>query len=270
MGILGADEPAPTPVRALANEDNPEVEAERKCRGEFMKAQLDRYTVVAADHQDASLSLTDGPVLRYSNPVRNFFSDGGLFLWLDGKRPLAAAVVSIRGEGQVFGEFTSLTSRPLECRGEGAIIWSPRAGNVVGQSLADSPPPDASDKVRLRQMRDLARRFRAVKQAASGVELRLMTQPIYRFSAESDDIIDGAIFAFVEATDPEFLLLIEGHRANAATDAEWQYSLARMTSPPLEVELDGRRIWSAVGYWSHPRSPIDPYSEIPLGTYLPP
>jgi hypothetical protein len=269
-GKLTGEEPVPSPADVLQNKNSQEVDAERKRRGEFMKAQLDRYTIVAADRLESPLLLAEEPALRYSNPVRNFFSDGGLFLWLDGKRPLAAAVVSIRGKGQVFGEFTSLTAKPLECRREGAIVWSPRAGNVVGQSLSDAPPPSPSDKVRLRQMRDLARRFRAVKQASSNVELRLMTQPIYRFSAESDGIVDGALFAFVEATDPEFLLLIEGHRADAASPAEWLYSLARITSPPLEVELDGRQLWSASGYWSHARSPTDPYSEMPLGAYLPP
>ncbi len=267
-GKLRGEEPVPSPANALEDNNSQEADAQRKRRGEFMKAQLDRYTIAAADRLESPLSLTEEPALRYSNPVRNFFSDGGLFLWLDGKRPLAAAVISIRGKGQVFAEFTSLSARALECRREGANVWSPPAGNVVGQSLPDAPPPSPSDKVRLRQMRDLARRFRAVKQP--NVELRLMTQPIYRFSAESDGIVDGALFVFVEATDPEFLLLIEGHRADAASPAEWLYSLARITSPPLEVELDGRQLWSASGYWSHARSPTDPYSEMPLGAYLPP
>jgi hypothetical protein len=267
---LLAEEPAAPPSDVAEVENGRGVEAERKRRGEFMKAQLDRWTVAVADGADSPLSLTEEPVLRYSNPVRNFFSDGGLFLWLDGKQPLAAAVVSIRGKGQVFGEFTALSGRPLECRRDGKVVWSPPVGNVVGQSLADAPPPGATEKVRLRQMRDLARRFRAVKQASPEVELRLMPQPIYRFSAEPDKIIDGAIFAFVEATDPEFLLVIEGHSADAALPAGWQYSLARMTSPPLNIELDGRRVWSANGYWSHPRSASDPYAEMPLGDYLSP
>ncbi|HVA48420.1 MAG TPA: hypothetical protein VNH11_18795 [Pirellulales bacterium] len=82
-------------------------------------------------------------------------------------------------------------------------------------------------------------------------------------------MLDGAVFAFVEATDPDFLLVIEAHRSDAASAAEWRYTLARMCSGPLEVELDGRRIWSAAGYWDNPRSLKDPYAEIPFGVYPP-
>src|SRR5215469_14671514 len=106
------------------------AEAERKQRGDFMKADLGRYTATAGER---TLTPSEEPLLRYSNPVRNFFSDGGLFLWLDDKRPMAAAIVSIRGSGNVFHELTSLTSQPLEVRRDGNLIWSPRTASLADQ-----------------------------------------------------------------------------------------------------------------------------------------
>lgn len=97
-------------------------------------------------------------------------------------------------------------------------------------------------------------------------ELRLMSQPIYRFAADKSGIIDGALFAFAEGTDPEALLLLEAVRG-AGESLAWRYTLARMTSRPIEVKVDDRSIWSAEGYWANPRSPSDPYVEIIRGLY---
>lgn len=54
-------------------------------------------------------------------------------------------------------------------------------------------------------MRALAREFKAsVDLEEGGTELRQLPQPLFRYESKSD----GAIFAFVLATDPEALLLI--------------------------------------------------------------
>ena len=196
-------------LRAAAEDDGDTSEAERTRRGEFMKADLDRYTIVADDRRETPLSITAEPVLRFTNPVRNSLADGTVFLWLEGKRPLAAAVVSIREKGNAFRELVTFTDRTLECRREGQVAWKPVGGNLVDQPLDDAAPPDASDKRRLRQMRDVARRFRIIKKSSPDVDLRLMGQPIYRYTDENYGVIDGAVFALVEATDPDFLLVVE-------------------------------------------------------------
>lgn len=118
-------------------------------------------------------------------------------------------------------------------------------------------------------MGQLARRFRIVmKEAATNrpSELRMMSRRIYRFAAEKAGIIDGALFAFAEGTDPEALLLLEAARG-VGDSPRWQYTLVRMTSRPLEAELDDRPIWSARSYWDNPRDPSDPYIDIIRGTY---
>lgn len=264
---LRADEPA------KAESESPEPkngadDAKRKRRGEFLKADLDCYTLVAADRRERPFATTGKPLLRWSNPVRNFFSDGAVFLWIDAGRPMAAAVPSIRGNGDVAREFTSLTASPLECRRNGQLVWAPRQVNLAGRSLPESEPPDDSEKRRLRQLRDISRRFRATKGGDDGVELRLMTQPIYRYACTEQGIVDGALFAFVEATDPDLLLLVEACRSESKP-TEWRYSLGRMTSTRIAVEFDGKSLWVGEGYYVNPRSINDPYIEIHSGLYAP-
>ena len=265
---ISADEPAKTEVESSAPKAETDDDAERRRRGEFLKMDVDRYTVVAVDRPERPFTTTDKTLLRWSNPVRNFFSDGAVFLWLDAKRPMAVAMPSIRGKGNVAREFTSLSTSPLECRRNRQVIWAPRQANFAGQSLAESEPPDDSEKRRLRQIRDISRRFRATKGGDSGVELRLMTQPIYRYACEEQGIIDGALFSFVEATDSDLLLLVEACRGDTQR-AEWRYTLARMTSTAVAVELDGERVWAGEGYYTNPQSIRDPYIEIHSGKYPP-
>ena len=41
-----------------------------------------------------------------------------------------------------------------------------------------------------------------------------MPQPLLRYAAPDSGVIDGAVFAFAEATDPEALLILEARRGS--------------------------------------------------------
>ena len=63
--------------------------------------------------------------------------------------------------------------------------------------------------------------------------MRMLTQPIYRYSSAAAEVVDGAMFVFVEGTDPEAFLLFE---AAGAAEPVWRYAFARMNL----VEFWGR------------------------------
>lgn len=244
------------------------AEAKRQ-RLEFLTETFGGYALAPAGRSEQPFDRSQEPLLHYNNPVRQSFSDAVFFLWLDGGRPRAAATIAIRSKGQVSREFSSLSKEPLECRGEAGERWLPNSAGHAEQDLPDAPAPKPSDKLRLVQMRQLAGRFRIVmKETATGEssELRLLSRPIYRFASEKAGVVDGALFAFAEGTDPEALLLLEVARG-AGDLLTWRYTLTRMTSRPLEAELDGRQIWSVLSYWDNPRSPSNPYIEMMRGTY---
>ena len=72
--------------------------------------------------------------------------------------------------------------------------------------------------------------------------LRLLTKPLYRYEA-TGDLIDGALFGFVLATDPEALLMIEAYKT--ADGAQWRYAFhAPMTVYGLVARLDGTEVWN--------------------------
>jgi hypothetical protein len=261
-GVL-ADEPP-------AEADTP---AARQARLEYLKSRAAECELFKDGDRSRPLALMKEPVLRYSNPVRGFnLSDGATFLWVDGERPLSVATWSTRGPGNVFREFTSLSAEPLSCVRAERELWLPKAGGLLNQMLPDAPVPMPSAARRLGQMRNLARRFSAVvylpPDETTITELRLMAQPIYRYKQETAEVLDGALFSFAEATDPEALLLLEARRDNAAGDYVWRYTLARMTSVRLIMRLDQKEIWSVTNFWRAPKSPNDPYVESADGKYL--
>ena len=104
-------------------------------------------------------------------------------------------------------------------------------------------------------MRALARRFtaRSIDGNEKDWELRLLPQPLYRFSDEAGGILDGGLFAFVVSNDPEFFVLLEAITAPQG-EPQWRYSLARMSSRKHAVRLDGNEVWSVTNYYTEPRT----------------
>jgi hypothetical protein len=252
--------------------DDADTPAARQARLDYLKSRAAECELFKEGDCKSPLVLSKEALLRYTNPVRGIkLSDGATFLWLDGERPLAVASWSLRGAGNVWREFTSLTDKPLACTRDDVEIWSPKTGGLLDQQLLDAPAPLPSATRRLGQMRDLARRFSAIvylpPDDTVATELRLLSQPIHRYKDETARVLDGALFSFAEATDPEALLLLEARRSEPEGDYQWRYTMARMTSVRMIIRLDGKERWSLPNFWRNPRSLNDPYFESGDGKY---
>jgi hypothetical protein len=200
--------------------------------------------------EERELTLTAEPVLRWTNPLAGRQAHGEVFVWTDDGRP--TAVLSLYQwtlpdkSVHEHHEFSSLATGPLVTTGPKSRDWSPAEAGVKFAPLPDAPAPADSPRQRLRQMRDLAARFTAQKTTREDQEnrdLRLLTQPVERYESKRNDVVDGALFALVEHTDPEIFLVLEARTEDGKT--QWQYACVRMTSLRLAVSLDGREVWLA-------------------------
>lgn len=212
------------------------------------------------------LSLLPDPILVWTNPEVGQLH-GGLFLWTLEGRPAAVAAVY-----KWFAPYThstielhSLTLHPLTMHSAEEQVWSSTRAGVEFSEIAQAPEPADSDGRRLRQMRDLARRCSADSTDREGEhrELRLLTQPLFRYDNSGPDVLDGAVFGFVRGTDPEILLLIEARRSNSGIT--WQRAAARLNSIQLRLLDRDEVVWEAPELpWGEVRNQTRPYFSIRL------
>ena len=252
------------------------AQSDRQEQLKFLKAMATELSLLHQADNAKPQPLLPDPVLRYSNQEREIGSlDGTTFLWLEGNRPLAAVSTSVRALNNItYRECTSFSNTPLVCRKQEAVIWAPKTGGLLAQPLPDAPAPAGSKPQRLTQLRALARRFTAScyhPRSDAPTELRLLTQPLYRYADEQAGILDGALFAFVVSNDPELFLLLEAKSDATEGKSPWHYSLARMSSLKETVRLDDKQVWSVPNYWQDPAEDrkTGPYVEAKAGTFVP-
>ncbi len=189
-------------------------------------------------------ALLTKPVLSWSNPERRTAA-GATYLWTLNARPqVALCLYPIAGD-QFDSELQSLSLHPLTARVDGQVIWEPPAPGIEFAPLTTNAPVAKTVPARLLQMRNLAREFSAkLVPPARTIPLRLLPTPIYRYSNPdaSQKWIEGAVFAIVQATDPEVLVVIEAIETEEK-ELAWQFAVARMSMVPTELRLRDEVIW---------------------------
>lgn len=235
------------PAQDSAAQDSAEKEQAAKSRLKLMEETVAAFKVSESSanrpHKFAAKTL-----LRYSDPTRDAPGASALLdatVWRLGERgrPLGLLTIEIYDDGGDSGvisyEFASLADGELSLlhANRKELAWQPPGKALSMQSLADAPPPASTAAARLGQMRQLARRF-AVTEIYRDVptECRLLVQPIDRYASESDEITDGALFAFANGTNPEIGVLIE------CGPGGWKYGLARLSAAESKVLLDGKEV----------------------------
>jgi hypothetical protein len=223
---------------------------EPKKLNEAIEKSVNWYEVVPEEGAEA---LAPVPVLRWRNVVRGQEGEAMMVVWAHNGRP--AAMTSIYPwQGKMCHEFDSLSrGTKLFAREKDRVIWSPAAAGVEFKAVPKAPAPAKTAAERLRQMKALAEGFKATMtgwQADNSDQesLRLLPRPLYRYDlagAKDADpkLLDGALFAYVQGTDPEVILMLEA--VGTAEQAEWQYAFVRATSGGLEVKLGDEVVWSA-------------------------
>lgn len=215
-------------------------EAER-LQAAFDKAPL-KFEFEGGVGGDEKFTLVKQPLLNWSNPERRTPA-GAVYIWTLNGRP-EVAMSLYPNNGVVEQEFQSLSLHPLKAKIDGLGVWNPQGPGLEMKPLKSDTKPAESKPARLRQMRALAREFQCnLVPPDKSIPARLLTSPLYRYASEkSSTVIDGTMFAFVQGTDPEVLLLIEAVSDDSG-ETRWQYGLARMSMVPMEVLYQDESVW---------------------------
>jgi len=208
------------------------------------------------------LDFQPSSILRWSNPVAGEIY-GNVFVWTLNGRPTVLGSIYQWYSPMTHGshEFQSLATEPLEGKREGRTVWRSQQAGIQWRAVPKQPVISDSKLTRTRHLRAMSRRFQVRKTDREDVsrELRLLAQPLFRYGSDDSDVIDGALYAFVQGTDPEVFLLIEARKV--AGGHEWYYALARMNSVKFVAHYEGQEIWRReLSIWKVVKSGREPYA----------
>lgn len=229
-----------TAVTGLAQQPAPpEVEQERKAEALLTTWAAAKEYEVRVGGAQALAELRKEPVLRWSNPeVGDIY--GNVFVWTRDGRPVALGSLfhwfaADGGAGTnrstMEHELVSLAEEPIAATFHDKPVWKTREAGVKFAAVPTAPAPAASEAQRFSQLKGLAQQFTGFGKFGvnpSDQELRLLTQPIYRYAGSKNEPVTGGVFAYVRATDPEILLVLESR--GMADEARWQFAAVRMHS----------------------------------------
>src|SRR5579863_2339166 len=208
------------------------------------------------EKQGGEAKVVPEPILQWSQPVRGG-ADGAVFVWtLDG-RPVVIGTFFIwptEGRQGVAHELHSLSQSPLVGTWRDRR-WTPPKDSIVWKPIPEAPAPAATGEHRLRQMRELSRQFTAASHDKDdrSWDLRLLGQ-IFRYrldrkeesASPGREVLDGALFGFVEGTDLEVVLSLQARKTT--TGHRWEYALSRMSDLRLVAKLGETTVWEVEAY----------------------
>jgi hypothetical protein len=205
---------------------------------------------------------SDEPLQRWTDPTREF-SDGGMWVWRAGGRPVAVAGIELYSYWSI--EFVSLS--PGLVRGaysSSGVQWKPAKAGAEFRVIPNAPEPGNTESLRLRQMRELAQRFSAMERWADKGQfaLRLLPHPIDRYATPASGTLDGGLFVLAHGTNPEVLLLIEA-RKRGEGPARWEFAAMHLSHAEIILKVGGKEVLTLPNKDAGRRIvPSDPYYDV--------
>jgi hypothetical protein len=238
--------------RAAASDEEPsDIVDQAEAAAKMARDEAKRWEFTPQG-KSGKLTLESDPVLRWSNPhVGQVY--GSVFVWTTEGQPQVVASIFqyfTPNDGFYYVELKSLSGDGLAGERDGEHLWAPKPAKVEFSPLDDAAAPRPTARERLQQMRKMASGFSAEltdrRESDDGKrnQLRLLPQPVYRSKGPTAHLLDGAMFSFVQGTDPEILLLFEAAAGPGGADS-WRYAVARLNTDTLVVRRDSKEVWSA-------------------------
>ncbi|MBC7816768.1 MAG: hypothetical protein IAG10_07765 [Planctomycetaceae bacterium] len=230
-------------IAAIGRTDEPEKGKDDELatqRFELMQKRMASVRVKAGE-EGFPEQFASKPIFRYTDPARNYVSAAVWKLGEEG-RPRALITTELhrqyRGNPRIVYEYLSLTAEKFTVMG-GDIRWAPEGTALEFKPVPGTQAPEETPQRRLLQLRAIAKRFAGDELVGKEkCELRLLPQPVDRYTPSSADRADGAIFMVTFGTNPEAALFLE------SDGKTWSYAVGRLTgASKVALTIDGATAW---------------------------
>jgi hypothetical protein len=230
--------------------DSPLTDDERTAQLARMKQIAEGFEVrVPRGGKQVMGNLTAKRLLRYNDVTRQS-RESTLWLWMERDTPCGLMAIESCPDNpagrRLLYEFVSLSDQKVSVSRGSDWKWDAAESGLQRRPIPDAPEPAAKPSTRLTQAKQLFQRFSAHEKAvAEGrIELRPLANPLYRYSDDATGVLDAAVFAFVNGTNPEVLLVIDARRGEQNQVAAWGCSLAQMTGAEVSASLGQQEVWT--------------------------
>lgn len=194
--------------------------------------------------------LKGEPILHYTDPQR-LFPDATLWVWLLDGQPILFSKLERMGGNPPQTQYCMATAHQarIAARWPDGIVWKSQKAGIQFRPIDQADLPQKTAPLRLVQLRSIARKFRATTtdHVNQSEEMRMLTQPILRYSNAGQSLVDGAVFALTSnGTNPDALLLVQV-RHHQGDKPVWEYGCLGMTGDHVAVEFDGQSVYKHAG-----------------------
>jgi hypothetical protein len=215
---------------------------------------------VAAGGLATKAMVCPNPLMKYTDVPRQI-EMATLWVWQDEGCPVALGKVeaySRKGGPQWVYCFASTSTGLVEGQWPDGHRFQARKPGIEWTALTGAVPQDTAAG-RLRQMKDLFRRFSATARddlVKTSDELRPLARPLYEYSAPKRGVLQGVLCGFAaNGTNPDVIVALEAVRPAEGKDAPttWRYGVVCMTATGVSVKLDKAEVFTR----PYTRSPGD-------------
>jgi len=248
--------------RGLMGDEIEEFKRERDVNIQRASDHMRKCEMVSAADLTQRIELIESPLLFFGDPSRRH-TNGTLWAFGKSGRPVAFLELfqGLEANSQWCHAVTLTGTDQVRLNTPVDTFWEPKKTQIEPQLIPDAPVPAGKESLRLRQLKQLSRRFMAHEfwdPDNSRFELRLLVQPIHRYQSPTLKIHDAAVFVMANGTNPEIVILIEA-LGDTLPNSRWHYSFAPMGSAEFHVELDGKPVWKRDRAPGVIGAPNDPY-----------
>jgi hypothetical protein len=205
---------------------------------------------VSAGGLTTKAALHPGPLMKYTDVPRKI-EMATLWVWQDEGRPVALGKVeAYQKEGSKwFYCFASASTGLVDGKWpDGHHFQAPKPG--IKWAALNGPAPQETAAGRLRQMKELFRRFSATERddvLKMTDELRPLARPLHEYSSPKQGVVQGALCGFTaNGTNPDVIVALEAVRAAEGTGGpkSWRYGVVCMTATGVSVRLDKDEVFT--------------------------
>jgi hypothetical protein len=240
---------------------------------DYMQKSVAAYSMQLRTKGGAGLTFRRTPIYQWTVQISGR-NDGAVFVWLGNGRPeVVGCVVTRPSKRIIYHEFHSLSGEAVTATLHDRKIWYPDKPGLRMHGLSNASKPSDNATQRRIQMRNLAQKFSVSvvhQKDNTRWETRMLARPVYRYSEVDGGLIDGGLFLFVRANDPQLLLLVEARLG--AAGRRWEYATARLSSNEISINYEGQ-LAHTISKWPWRFKPTDsrprnePYAQFMMGTY---